>query len=99
MERKETFTVTRDLVLENSFGTVGAEDGVKLHVTVGIKEDEAYGWFECYDIKSTGGDWYAEGGLWMEGKKVVDYDGVFCLPDFVISKLKSWGYDTSEVEL
>ena len=97
MEKKETFITTKNLVLENSFGIIGAEDNVELKVTVGIKDYGAYGWFECYDTKSGGEDWYAEGGLWFEGNTLTDYDGVFSLPDFVIDKLKEWGYDTDEM--
>lgn len=97
MKRKETFTVTRDLVLENSFCIVHSQDAVEMEVTVCTEGDR--GWFEMHDVKTEGDEWQAEGGLWMEGKKVVDYDGVFSLPEFVIGKLKSWGYDTTDVEL
>ena len=97
MEKKETFITTMNLVLENSFGVIGAEDNVELEVTVGIKEDGTYGWFEFYDTKSGGEDWYAEGGLWFEGITLTDYDGVFSLPDFVTNKLNEWGYDTDEM--
>lgn len=97
MKRKETFTTTQSLVLENSFGIIDSEDNVVLEVTVGINNDE-YGWFEMYDVESGGDDWYAEGGLWIEGNKITGYDGVFSLSEPVISKLKEWGYDCSEVE-
>ena len=97
MKRKETFTTTQSLVLENSFGIINSEDNVVLEVTVGINSDE-YGWFEMYDVESGGDDWYAEGGLWIEDKKITGYDGVFSLSEPVINKLKEWGYDVSEVE-
>ena len=35
------------------------------------------------------------GGLWFEGKKLVDYDGVYSLPDEVIEGLEKLGYDAS----
>ena len=69
MKRKETFTTTQSLVLENSFGVIDSEDNVVLEVTVGINSDE-YGWFEMYDVERGGDDWYAEGGLWIEDKKI-----------------------------
>lgn len=97
MKRKETFTTTQSLVLENSFGIIDSEDNVVLEVTVGINDDE-YGWFEMYDVESGGEDWYAEGGLWIEDNIITGYDGVFSLPEPVINKLKEWGYDVSEVE-
>jgi len=32
------------------------------------------------------------GGLWFEGKELVDYDGVYSLPKEVADKLKKLGY-------
>lgn len=97
MQKQETFKTIQNLVLENSFGVVDSENSVELEVTVGIKSED-YGWFELYDTKSGGNDWYAEGSLEIEGKSIVGYDGVFCLSQPVIDKLKEWGYDVSEVE-
>ena len=56
--------------------------------------DKDYGCFEFYDIDTGGERLYAEGGLWFDGKELVDYDGVFQLPLPVIDKLKEWGYNT-----
>jgi hypothetical protein len=97
MIKKETFQTVQSLSLENSFGTIKAEDNITLEVTVGINSNN-YGWFELYDIESGGEDWYAEGGLWIKDKVITDYDGVFSLSPVIIEKLKEWGYDTSEVE-
>jgi hypothetical protein len=97
MIKKETFQTVQSLSLENSFGTLKAEDNITLEVTVGINSDD-YGWFELYDIESGGEDWYAEGGLWIKDKVITDYDGVFSLSPVITEKLKEWGYDTSEVE-
>ena len=36
--------------------------------------------------------------IYTEGKRVVDYDNVYCLPDKAIQLLKKAGYDTSAVE-
>ena len=51
-----------------------------------------------YDEESGGDEWYAEGGLEIDGMTITGYDGVFSLPTVVIDKLKEWGYDCSEVE-
>lgn len=89
--------VTTDMIRQNSFGIIDEESKVELHITIGIKSD-TYGWFELYDVKSGGNDWYAEGGLWFDGKEVTDYDGVFCLSSYIVDKLKEMGYDTSNIE-
>ena len=97
MIKKETFQATQSVTLETSYGVIKEENDVVLEVTVGINSDE-YGWFELYDIESGGEEWYGEGGLWIDGKTITMYDGVFSLPTPVIDKLKEWGYDVSEVE-
>ena len=97
MKQKETFQVVQSLSLGNSFGTIKEEDDDTLEVTVGINSD-GYGWFELYDVESGGEEWYAEGGLWIDGKMITGYDGVFSLSQVIIDKLKEWGYDTSEIE-
>ena len=97
MIRQETFQAVQSLSLENSFGPIKTEDNVTLEVTVGIKSED-YGWFELYDVETGGNEWYAEGGLELEGKAVIGYDGVFALPTVIINKLKEWEYDVSEVE-
>ena len=96
MIRKETFQATQFLTLENSFGVLKEEDDVVLEVTVGINSDD-YGWFELYDVESSGDEWYAEGSLQIEDGAITGYDGVFSLPIPVIDKLREWGYDVIEV--
>jgi hypothetical protein len=93
---KINFITTESLSLENSFGTIKEQEGIELDVTIGV-DDEA-GWFELYDTETGGDNWYAEGGLWFEGKELTDYDGVFALPVCVINKLKELGYDMSYAE-
>lgn len=97
MQRQETFQAVESLQLENSYSVLKHEHDVILEVTVGIKSED-YGWFEIYDSKSGGEEWYAEGGLWIQDKTITDYDGVFSLPPAVIQKLKEWGYNTDEVD-
>jgi len=96
--KQETFTTQESLSLENSFVVLKQEDNIEVQVTVGINNDN-YGWFEIYDVKTGGDEWYAEGGLWIDDNKTItDYDGVFSLPTSVIQKLKDMGYNTSEIE-
>lgn len=35
----------------------------------------------------------SSGGMWFEGKELVDYDGVFALPKSVVEYLTSVGYN------
>lgn len=51
---------------------------------IGFLEDGT-GWFES-NVDGTGGN------LIFEGKTVIDYDGVFALPDEVVVKLKARGF-------
>jgi len=92
---KHEFTSIESLQLENSFTVLKAEDNIKLNVSVEVSDTSNYGNFEIYDEESGGENWYAEGGLWFEGKKLVDYDGVFDLPICIKDKLAKLGYDCS----
>jgi hypothetical protein len=96
MKQQHEFTAVKSLTLENSFGVLNKQKDVELIVTVGIK-DENCGWFEFYDKESEGNDWYAEGGLIFENKELIDYDGVFSLPEFILDKLDEIGYNTKEM--
>lgn len=93
---KIEFKAVEDLSLENSFGTIKEQSGIELEVFIGI--DGETGWFELCDTETGGDEWYAEGGLWFEGKILTDYDGVFALPVCIIEKLKELGYDPSYAE-
>lgn len=58
-----------------------------------------YGSFEWYDLESGGEDFYAEGGLWFNKKKeMVDYDGVFCLPEDVLDICEQQGFDIDDMK-
>jgi hypothetical protein len=84
------------LTLENSFGLIDRQKNVAVRFTLGLHDGGETGWFEFYDT-STGGDlWYAEGMLWFERDKLVDYDGVFELPIQIVNKLKEIGYDVED---
>jgi hypothetical protein len=97
MKTQIEFFTTESLSLENSFGTIKEQQNIELQITIGINSDD-YGWFELYDVQTGGEDWYAEGGLELDGMSVVGYDGVFALPVAITDKLKEMGYDVSEVE-
>lgn len=89
------FTATESLRMENSFGTTRKQDDITLSVTINVDEDQDYGWFELYDDATGGDDWHAEGGIWLDGKELVDYDGVAGLPLCIINKLEELGFDCS----
>ena len=61
-------------------------------VTDAWGDKSRYGSFELY---SDCGEYYAEGGLWInlceDGWELVDYDGVFELPDEIKKKLINEG--------
>ena len=95
--RIESFKAYESLSLENSFVTIKEQQNIELNVTIGIHDAES-GWFELYDAESGGEDWYAEGGLELDGLSVTGYDGVFALPVCIINKLQEMGFDTTEIE-
>lgn len=88
------FTTKQHLRLENSFGVIRTQKDVELDVTIGIGD---HSYFELYDLETGGEEWYAEGSLEIDDKRVLGYDGVFELPTFIIDKLNELGYNTDEV--
>lgn len=95
--KKETFRVVRHLSKNTVYGTIDKHAHVEMEITVGIHEGGNRGWFEMYDTYTGGDRWYAEGGLWFNGNKLIDYDGVFSLSDDIIKKLNEWGINTNEI--
>ena len=79
---------------ETSMSPIIEREKKTMQYTVGWDKEKETGWFEMYDEES-GGDYHAEGGLWFNGKKLTDYDGVFQLDENVVKCLKDWGVDTS----
>lgn len=49
-------------------------------------------YFEGYSIADRGEDYYVTGMLSLHDGEVVDFDGVFDLPDDVVAILKEMGY-------
>ena len=90
-KQKHNFKATQSLSLGTSYGTIRVERDVELDVTVGI-HDNTSGYYEIYDTKTSGEDWYAEGCLEFDQMDLVGYDGCFSLPNVVIDKLKELGY-------
>lgn len=67
----------RTLVKANSKG-----EKVTYELTVGLHEGRKRGWFELYATDEEGEEYfYSEGGLWIEGGKITDYDGVYELSE------------------
>lgn len=61
-------------------------------ITIERREDDYAGW-EYYNDED---DEYAEGGLWFEGNKLMDYDGVCALPEEVYMSLRHMGIETDD---
>jgi len=68
---------------------------ITMDYTVGVEDGR--GWFELYDEESGGEGFYAEGCLIFEGKELIDYDGIFELPDEILDKLEEHGYDVDDM--
>lgn len=96
----EVYEIERNCGYENSYGAVGERNTVILTVRVNVNDDKQYGCFEFYDGS---GQYYAEGGLWFNQLghdgvlELVDFDGVFALPDFILNTLAEGGYDVEEM--
>ena len=91
-EVKITKRVTREVYDPYS------EENRTMHYEVSFIPSKSYGFFEYYDDLSGGCDIHAEGGLWFEDRKCVDYDGVFILSDAIIELCKDMNLDMSEIE-
>ena len=98
MSYKFQFDAMCSISLENSFGVLRQEKNVEVECTYEITDDKTTGWFEFYDTETGGEEWYAEGQLWFEDGVLVEYDGVFSLPDFLLDDLeKEMKFDVSEM--
>ena len=68
---------TRTLVKANSKG-----EKITYELTVGLQKSRKRGWFETYATDEEEEEYfYSEGGLWIEGGKITDYDGVYELSE------------------
>ena len=59
-------------------------------------EDDSGSWE--YQSDEDDEETYYEGGLWFEGKELVDYDGCFELPEEVAVAIKELGYKVVDLE-
>ena len=75
-----------------------SEENRTMHYEVSFIPSKSYGFFEYYDDLSGGEYIHAEGGLWFEDRKCVDYDGVYQLDDIVIELCQDMGLNMSEIE-
>ena len=78
-----------NLTKENSFGTLARKNNATVNVEVFVGDD-GDGWYEFYD-ESDPEEFHAEGELVVEGNELIDFDGCYSLPDFIINKLAEVG--------
>lgn len=95
---KATKTFKSELVKEYSSGAVEPLGEFESEMNLYIHEGGETGGIEWIYEDEEGYEDVVEIGLWFEGNKVTDYDGVFELPAQAIEMLKENGYDTDEVE-
>lgn len=95
---KKTWAEQSPARLETSYAVLDHADSTEMNFSIGIDDKAQYGYFELYDVPTGGNRFHAEGGLWFEGKKLTEYDGVFSLSPQIIRELKTAGYDVSEME-
>ena len=95
--KQETFEVETPVRMETTYGVLDSSKKEKLTVTVGVDTEDEYGFFEIYDIETGGERFYGEGGMWFDGKKLTDYDGVFEISHHITDKLEEWGFDISQI--
>ena len=88
-EFKGKFTFNSPINRETSYGSTPLADNVESEMEVVVNSD-GKGWFDWY-IEEL--DEYEEGGLWFEKNELTDYDGVFSLPEQLITFLEEQGYN------
>jgi len=84
---------TRTLVKKNQKG-----ESITYELTVGVFKGRKKGYFEIYATDSEDDEYfYAEGGLWIEGGRVVDYDGVYELSEKLRPLMSALNLNTQDV--
>jgi hypothetical protein len=96
MKKDHNFRVVSPAAYETSMSskTFDRSDNVEFDCYIFFDSDGVPCGFECSD---NDGQYYASGGLWTHGNAIVEYDGVFELPWFILRELKSLGYEVSDV--
>ena len=69
----------------------------EMDLEVSIDTEREYGHFELYDVDEGGMLYHEEGGLWLEGRELVDYDGTPCIHDKVLDILDEWDINTQNM--
>jgi hypothetical protein len=88
-EFKGKFTFNSPINSETSYGSTPLADNVESVIEVVIDSDGT-GNFE-WDVEEL--DEYEVGGLWFDENELTDYDGVFSLPEQLITFLEEQGYN------
>jgi hypothetical protein len=78
---------------ENSFGSWNLSEDTESIIDVEVRAN-GYGWFE-WVVEEL--DEYEEGSLTFEGDVLTDYDGVFELPEQLLTYLQENGYNVDEM--
>ena len=64
---------------------------VEMQISIGFNYS-SNGWYQIYDTKTKGEEWYAEGRLIMNDISLVSFSGFDKLPICILEKLKELGY-------
>ena len=88
-EFKGKFTFNSPINRETSYGSTPLTDDAASEMEV-VVNSNGKGWFDWY-IEEL--DEYEEGGLWFDENELTDYDGVFSLPEQLITFLEEQGYN------
>ena len=87
-----TIVKAEQIRYDSSFGATPFEER-KITYHIQANPMKQYGSFEMYSDDT---EYYAEGGMWFDKGKLVDYDGIFALPAVIINQLKKWGFEVEE---
>ena len=85
------FSKIEFVTLETSYGMIQPRQEAEVQYTIGVDEDNIPYWFEVYCPKL---DWSDDGQLIVKYNAktkqlcLVDYDGIFTLPEPIIEKLQ-----------
>ena len=86
---KKTIVVDTDIRYENSFGAINDWEKKKITYNIWVDPIKQVGGYEMYDDD---GDYYAEGMLQFDSGELIDYDGVYDLPETIKKQLIKWRF-------
>ena len=90
MKKVIEWEAVQNVAMETSYGLMHPRIQRTMNYAISIGDDHS--WFEMHDEESGGEDFYAEGVLEFNGKRLTGYDGVFELPDEIVNKIVELGY-------